>query len=177
MSQTIYKVVSLAAVALMLGILWVFQLVWVRPGDTGPMVMSGDAMAVSILNPVAGDDLPLTQAYVNAFWTKHPDASANCPVVRINSDQIDRVITRIGQLHLTEAEADRAAVQDIANKVARVYLPAAGAGKRVCAFAAAMKMKGIQVTLLNSMPRDTYGYQYVQRYNSVTMRLTEAIAG
>ena len=111
------------------------------------------------------------------FWTKHPDASANCPVVRINSDQIDRVITRIGQLHLTEAEADRAAVQDIANKVARVYLPAAGAGKRVCAFAAAMKMKGIQVTLLNSMPRDTYGYQYVQRYNSVTMRLTEAIAG
>ncbi len=175
MSQTLCKIVSLTAVALMLLILWIFQLVWVRSYEAAPMVMSGDAMAVSILTPLADDDLRWPQANVNPYWAKKPDASANCPVIRINSDQIERVITRIGQLHLTEAEADRAAAQDIANKVARVYLPAAGAGEWVCAFAAAMKMKGIQVTLLNSMPRDTYGYQYVQRSNSVTVRLTEAI--
>lgn len=169
MLQTACKIVSLAAIALMLVILWAFQLVWVRPGDTGPMVMSGDAMAVSLLNPLAGDDLPGSQAFANAYWSKRLDASATCPVIHTNPDQIERVITRIGQLHLTEAEAGRAAKQDIANKVARIYLPAAGAGEQACALATSMKAKGVQVTLLNAMPRDAYGYQYVQRYNEVTM--------
>jgi hypothetical protein len=171
MLQTIYKAVSLMVVVVMLFILWVFQLVWVRPGDTGPMVTSGDAMAVSILNPLADDDPRWSQTYVNAYWTKKLDASADCPVVRINPDQIERVITRIGQLHLTEAEADQAAKRDIAANTARIYLPAAGAGEATCAFAREMKAMGMQVTLLNSMPRDAYGHQYVQRYNKKIMEL------
>ncbi len=177
MLHTTYKFISLTAFALMLFILWIFQLVWVRLGDTGAMVMSGDAMAVSILTPLADDDPRWAQGYVNAYWSKKLDPSVDCPIVRANPDRIDRVITQIGQLHLTEAEADRAAKRDIASNAARIYLPAAGAGERVCAFAAAMKVKGIQVVLLNSMPRDTYGDQYVQRYNSVTLGLTKAIAG
>ncbi len=175
--MTIYKIVSLTAFALMLFVLWAFQLVWVRPGDTGPMVLSGDGMAVSILDPIAGDDLPFTQAYVNPYWTKKLDASTDCPVVRIDADQIDRVINRIGQLHLTEAEAERAAKRDIASNAARIYLLATGAGEQTCAFAREMKAKGVQVTLLNSMPRDVYGDHYVQRYNKAAIGLTKAIAG
>jgi hypothetical protein len=177
MLHTTYKIVSLTAFALMLFILWIFQLVWVRPGDTGAMVMSGDAMAISIFAPLADDDPGWSQGSANAYWTKKLAPSVDCPIVRTNPDQIERVITRIGQLHLTVAEADRAAKRDIASHTARIYLPAAGAGTQTCALATMMKAKGVQVALLNAMPRDAYGDQYVERYNSVTLGLTKAIAG
>lgn len=177
MLQITHKIVSLAAISAMLFMLWAFQLVWVRSYETAPLVMTGDAMAVSILAPLADHDPRWSQANVNAYWAKKPDASTNCPIVRTNADQIDHVITRIGQLHLTEAEAVRAAKRDIANNVARIYLPAAGAGAQTCAFAREIKAKGLQVTLLNAMPRDTYGYQYVARYNEVSMEHVKAIAG
>ena len=128
MSQAIYKIVSLTAVTLMFVILWAFQLVWVRSYETAPMVMSGDAMAASLLTPLADDDPRWSQANVNPYWSKKLDASANCPVIRINSDQIERVITRIGQLHLTEAEANRTAKRYIASNAGGIYLLAAGAG-------------------------------------------------
>jgi hypothetical protein len=177
MSQTIYKIVSLTAVALMLLILWAFQLVWVQSYETVPMVMSADTMAVSRIAPLADDDPRWSQGYVNAYWAKKLEASADCPVVRTNPDRIERVITRIGQLHLTEAEAQRAAKRDIASNKGRIYLPAAGAGEQTCAFAREMKAKGLQVTLLNAMPRDTYAHQYLDRYNEVTMGHAKAIAG
>jgi hypothetical protein len=171
MLQAIYKLVSLTAISLMLFILWAFQLVWVRSYETAPMVMSGDAMTMTLSNSVPDGDPRWSQAYVNAYWTKKLDASARCPIVRTNPDQIDQVITRIGQLHLTEAEADQAAKRDIAANVARIYLPAVGASEATCAFAREMKAMGMQVTLLNSMPRDAYGHQYVQRYNKKIMEL------
>ena len=171
MPQTIHKLISLTAIALMLFILWAFQLVWVRSYETTPMVMSSDAIAASILTPYADDDPRWSQAYVNGYWAKQADASANCPVIRTNPDDIERVIARIGQLHLTAAEADRAARRDFAGNAARIYLPAAGTGEQTCAIATTLKAKGVRVTLLNSMPRDAYGYQYVQRYNQVTMEL------
>lgn len=177
MSQTLSKIFSLTAIVLMLLILWAFQLVWVRSYETAPMVMSGDTMAVSLLTPLEDDDSRWSQATVNAYWAKKLDASANCPIVRTNPDQIERVITRIGQLHLTEAEADRAAKRDIASNAGRIYLLAAGSGEKTCAFAREMKAKGLQVTLLNSWPRDVYGYSYVERYNEVTMEHAKAIAG
>lgn len=164
--QSIYKIASLTPIAVMLFILWTFQLVWGRSYETVPMVMSGDAMALSILTPLADDDPRWSQAYVNAYWAKTLDAAAHCPIVRTNPDQIEHVITQIGQLHLTEAAAVQAAKRDIAANAARIYLPAAGAGEATCTFARAMKAMGIQATLLNSMPRDTYGYRYVQRYNN-----------
>ena len=167
--MTIYRIVSMTAVALMMFFLWAFQLVWVRSYDTPHMVMPADTRAVSLLTPLADDDPRWSQGYVNAFWAKKLDASANCPVARTNPDQIERVITKIGQLHLTEAEADRAAKRDIASNKGRIYLPAAGAGEQTCAFAREMKAKGLQVTLLNAMPRDAYGNYYVDRYNEVTM--------
>lgn len=174
MSQTIYRAVSLTAFALMLFILWVFQLVWVRSGDTSQMVMSGDAMAMTLVGTVSDDDPRWSHAAVNAYWAKKLNASAGCPVISTNPDQIERVINRIGQLHLTEAEADRAAKRDIARHTARIYLPAASAGAQTCALATMMKAKGVQVTLLNAMPRDAYGHQYVERYNAVTMSLLDS---